>query len=168
MTLILSYPSLHVHYLTPLIFSSNVLFHFMTLTRSQLRPRSDLGLVNKPTGSTSRPPHAPSTPSRSTTIDTLPSHTVRPHIILLTLAIRLRALDEGSRSPPLLFAEALHTHHESLHRYASTSFPTVCDTSLRPPTFAVFPSTRPSPSYSGPRFSPSLKPASLPSITFLT
>ena len=48
------------------------------MTRSQLRPRSDLGLVNKPTGSTSRPLHAPSTPSRSTAIDALPSHTARP------------------------------------------------------------------------------------------
>ena len=48
------------------------------MTRSQLQPQSNLGLVNKPTGSTSRPPHAPSTPSRSTTIDTLPSHTARP------------------------------------------------------------------------------------------
>ena len=48
------------------------------VTRSQLRPRSDLGLINKPTGSTSRPPHAPSTPSQSTAIDALPSHTARP------------------------------------------------------------------------------------------
>ena len=50
----------------------------LPLTRSQLRPRSDLGLVNRPTGSTSRPPHAPSTPSRSTAINALPSHTARP------------------------------------------------------------------------------------------
>ena len=49
-----------------------------TMTRSQLQPQSDLGLVNKPTGSTSRPPHAPSTPSRSTAIDAHPSHTARP------------------------------------------------------------------------------------------
>ena len=48
------------------------------MTRLQLRPQSDLGLVNKPTGSTSRPPHAPSTPSRSTAIDAHPLHTARP------------------------------------------------------------------------------------------
>ena len=48
------------------------------VTHSQLWPRSDLGLVNKPTGSTSRPPHAPSTPLRSTTNDALPSHTACP------------------------------------------------------------------------------------------
>ena len=33
------------------------------VTHSQLQLRSNLGLVNKPTGSTSRPLHAPSTPS---------------------------------------------------------------------------------------------------------
>ena len=48
------------------------------VTRSQLQPRSDLGLVSKPTGSTSRPPHAPSTPSRSTAINALPSHMAHP------------------------------------------------------------------------------------------
>ena len=139
-----------------------------TVTHSQLRLRSNLGLVNKPTGSTSRSSHAPSTPSRSTMIDALPSHTAHLHPTLLTLAIRLRALVEGSCSPPLLFVEASHTHRERLHRHASTSFPTVCNASLRPPTFAISPSTCPSSSYSGPRFSPSLKPASLPPITFLT
>ena len=138
------------------------------VTRSQLRPRSDLSLINKPTGSTSRPLHAPSTPSRSTANDTLPSHTAHPHAILLTLAIHLCALVKGFRSPPLLFVEALHTHRKRLHRYVSTLFPTVCHASLRPPAFAISPSTRPSSSYSGPRFSLSLKPASLPPITFLT
>ena len=48
------------------------------MTRSQLRLRSDLSLVNKLTGSTSRPPHAPSTPSRLTVINTHPSHTACP------------------------------------------------------------------------------------------
>ena len=48
------------------------------MTRSQLQPRSDLSLVNKPTGSTSRLPHAPSTTSQSTAINALPSHTAPP------------------------------------------------------------------------------------------
>ena len=48
------------------------------LTRSQLRPRSDLSLVNKPIDNTSYPLHASSTPSRLTAIDALPSHTARP------------------------------------------------------------------------------------------
>ena len=56
-------------YLTPMCFA---------LIRSQLQPRSDLGLINKPTGSTSRSSHAPSTLSQSTVIDALPSHTARP------------------------------------------------------------------------------------------
>ena len=49
-----------------------------TLTRSQLWLRSDLGLVNKPTGSTSCPPHTPSTPSWSTVNNALPSYTACP------------------------------------------------------------------------------------------
>ena len=48
------------------------------VTCSQLQLRSDLGLINKLTGSTSRPPHAPSTPLRSTAIDALPLHIARP------------------------------------------------------------------------------------------
>ena len=140
----------------------------LPVTHSQLRPRSDLGLINKLTSSTSCPPHAPSTPSQSTANDALPSHTAHPHAILLTLTIRSYALIKGSCSPPLLSVEASRTHCKHLHRYASTLFPTIHDASLQPPAFAILPSTRPSPSYSGPRFSPSLKPASLPPITFLT
>ena len=82
---------------------------------------------------------------------TLSPHTqLTLHTILLTLAICLRAPIKGSRSPPLLFAEASHTHCEHPHCYVSTSFPIIRNTSLWPPTFATFPSTHPSPSYSGP------------------
>ena len=81
----------------------------------------------------------------------------------VTLAIRSHTLVKGSCSPPLLFAEASHTHRERLHRYASTSFPTVCDASLRPPTFAIFPSTRPSSSY--PSSPPACYRALLPRVS---
>ena len=90
------------------------------------------------------------------------------HTILLTLTICSCTLVKGSCSPPLLFMEASHTHHECLHCYVLTSFPTIHNALLWPLTFTIFPSTRPSPSYSGPWFSPSLKPASLPPISFLT
>ena len=136
-----------------------------TVTRSQLRPRSDLGLVNKLTSSTSHPPHTPSTPLQSMHS---PCTQLALHTILLTLAIRSHTSIKGPCSPPPLFAEASHTHCEHLYRYASISFPTIHNASLRPLMFAIFPSTRPSSSYSGPQFSPSLKPTSLPPITFLT
>ena len=87
------------------------------VTRSQLRPRSDLSLVNKPIDSTSRPPHAPSTPSRLTANDALPSHTARPpyhpphsrhpfacscrRFLFPTSSVR-RSLAPSSRTPPSL------------------------------------------------------------------
>ena len=48
------------------------------MTRLQLWPRSNLGLVNKLTSSTSCLSHAPSTLLQSTVIDALPSHTACP------------------------------------------------------------------------------------------
>ena len=108
------------------------------MTRSQLRPRSDLGLVNKPTGSTSRPLHAPSTPSRSTAIDALPSHTARPpsypphsrhpfacprrRFLFPTSSVR-GSLAHSSRTPPSLCLNIVPYHSRRLATTPNVRYP---------------------------------------------
>ena len=110
------------------------------LTRSQLQPQSDLGLFNKLIGSTSRPLHAPSTPSRSTANNTLPSHTAYPpshpphscnllacphrRFLFPTSSVR-GSLAHSLWKPCTLIVEALHTHRGSL-AHSSWMPPSLC------------------------------------------
>ena len=102
------------------------------MTRSQLRLRSDLSLVNKLIDSTSCSSHAPSTPLRSTVIDALPSHTAPPpyhpphsHYLfasphqrfLFPTSLVHGSLAHSSRTPPSL---CLNITPYSLRRLAMT------------------------------------------------